>query len=75
MPAFRVTGTFRMGGEWQRFTKEISATGEEDARHALLSDIGSKHGLARRLIRIKLIAPLQLDEVTDPVVRYKVARA
>ena len=46
-------------------------TGREDDGLALPGE----HGLARRLIRIKLIAPLQPDEVTDPVVRYKVARA
>ena len=62
-----------MGGEWQRFTKEVAAEGEEDARHILLSDIGSKHRLTRAKIRLKTITTITAEEITNPVVRHQVS--
>jgi large subunit ribosomal protein LX len=74
MPAYRVTGTFRNGEEWQRFTKEVAAASEEDARQHILSDIGSKHGLARRDVRLKTVTTITAEEITNPIVRHKVGR-
>jgi len=71
MPAFKISGTFRMGEFWQRFTKEIAAKDENDARDAILSDLGSKHRIRRSLVRVKTIVALKPEEITDEVVRHK----
>jgi len=64
-----------MGDTWQRFAKEVAAKNEEGARHTILSDLGSKHRLARRLIQVKAVTPLKPEEVTDAVVRYRIGAA
>ena len=75
MPAFRITGTFQMGRDRQRFTKEVAAKDEKAARHILLSDMGSKHGITRPNIQVKTVVPLKPEEITNPVVKHRVGGA
>ena len=52
---FRITGSFKAGRSWERFTKKVSSTNEKNAAEKLYSLIGSEHGLKRKMIRIDSI--------------------
>ncbi len=72
MKAFLVRGTFRMARDWTKFAKEVAADDEKAAVEHVLSDFGSKHRVRRSYIRIKDVAAVPLDQVQDPVVRFRV---
>ena len=57
MKVYRITGTFRMCGVAQPFSKEVLSKDKAEARERLYSDIGSKHRVKRRFIT--------LDEITE----------
>jgi large subunit ribosomal protein LX len=71
MNAYLVRGTVRMARDWTKFSKEVAAESPEGAIEHVLSDMGSKHRLPRRLIKVKDATPLALDQVTDAVVRFR----
>jgi large subunit ribosomal protein LX len=71
MPAFLVRGTVRMSREWTKFSKEVAAEDSERAVEIVLSDLGSKHRLPRRLIQVKDVTPVALEKIEDSVVRFK----
>jgi large subunit ribosomal protein LX len=52
---FQITGSFKAGRSWERFTKRISSNNEKNAAEKLYSLIGSEHGLKRNRIRIESI--------------------
>lgn len=52
---FQITGSFKAGRSWERFTKRVSSNSEKNAAEKLYSLIGSEHGLKRNLIRIDSI--------------------
>jgi large subunit ribosomal protein LX len=52
---FQITGYFKAGRSWERFTKKISSNNEKNAAEKLYSLIGSEHGLKRKMIRIESI--------------------
>lgn len=68
MKVFRVNGTFRMGRNWQDFTKEILSESEEAAEEKILSIIGSKHRVKRTNVNIEDINEIAEDEVEDQYV-------
>ena len=72
MKPFRITGTFLMGDKWSPFKKEVVGKSEEDAVERLLSDLGSKHRVKRRNIKVTLVEELKVDEVEDPLVEFAV---
>jgi large subunit ribosomal protein LX len=72
MKAFRVTGTFLMGRAWQRFRKEVAAPDKDAALEKIYSDLGSKHRVKRRAVRVRSIEELPKDAVTNPVVAHLV---
>jgi large subunit ribosomal protein LX len=57
---FQITGSFKAGRSWERFTKKVSSNNEKNAAEKLYSLIGSEHGLKRKMIRIESVEP---DEV------------
>ena len=71
MKAFLVRGSFRMDRGWTKFTKEVAADGPDSAVEHVLSDLGSKHRVRRNYVRIRDVTPLAEDQVTDPVVRFR----
>lgn len=71
MNAYLVRGTVNMSRDWTRFAKEVAADSPEGAVERVVSDLGSKHSLPRRRIRIKEVTPLAPDKVSDPVVRFR----
>lgn len=74
MKAYEIKGKFLMKNVWQPFTKEIEGENEEEAKEKILSIIGSLHKVKRNKIKIEEIKELQKDEITDPVVKYKVEK-
>jgi len=71
MQAFLVRGTFRMARDWTKFAKEVAAETPEAAVEHIMSDFGSKHRVRRSYIRIKDVTPVPLEQVRDPVVRFR----
>jgi large subunit ribosomal protein LX len=72
MKAFRISGRFRMGHDWQAYSKEVAADDEAAARERLLSILGSQHGVARKYIEIRDVAEVPVAEVRDHAVKYTV---
>jgi ribosomal protein L20A (L18A) len=75
MKAYHVKGTFQMGiNKRQPFTLECAAKDEPAAKEFAFSDLGSRHGVVRRLINIESVTEQPLDKVGNPRVRYLVER-
>ncbi|MBP1910230.1 50S ribosomal protein L18Ae [Methanolobus bombayensis] len=55
MKTFQVTGTFKAGIAWEKFTKVIESQNEKNAMDKVYSLFGSKHGLKRNFIKIESI--------------------
>ena len=71
MKVYRVTGTFLMGESYQQFTKEIIGTGKSEAIERLYSDLGSKHYVNRRNIKIEKISEIKPNKIEDPIIKFK----
>ncbi len=50
---YEISGTFKVGGEMQNFTKVIEAESEKLAQLKVLCKLGSDHKTKRRNIEIK----------------------
>lgn len=77
MKAFRVKGKFIMGKSimsknWQRFTKEVASLNKEEAKERVYSDLGSKHRVKRRNIKVEEIEEIAEDEITNSRVKHLV---
>ncbi|MGQ0535723.1 MAG: 50S ribosomal protein L18Ae [Methanobacteriota archaeon] len=70
MKPFRVTGHVPMGREEHKFAIEVVASDERAAREQVLSNLGSRHHVPRRLITVEATQALAADEVSDPAVRH-----
>ena len=75
MKAYRVYGLYSpKGKKWYKFSKDVVAESEEDAKEKSYSLLGSKYGIKRRLIKIEGIDEINPEESDDPVVRYTFLR-
>ena len=70
MKAFRISGRFRMGRDWQAYSKEVAAVDETSARERLLSILGSQHRVARKYIEIREVTEVPVAELRDHAVKY-----
>ena len=70
MKAFRISGRFRMGRAWQRFSKEVAANDEAAAREKVLSLLGSQHGVPRKYVALDTVAEVPPEQVEDHAVKY-----
>ena len=70
MKAFRISGRFRMGRDWQAYSKEVAAVDEASARERLLSILGSQHRVARKYIEIREVTEVPVAELRDHAVKY-----
>jgi len=71
MQAFLVRGTFKMARDWTPFSKEVAADSSEAAVERVFSEFGSKHGVRRSYVKVKDVTPVPLEQVQDPVVRFR----
>ncbi len=77
MKAYRIEGEMRTGKKlprWQFFRWQIAAKNEDQARESVLSEIGSKHGVTRKKIRIDSVTKIEKDEITNPKVEAKIKK-
>jgi len=56
MKNFIVTGKFKAGNTWEKFTKKVESQNEKNATDKVYSIFGSKHGIKRSQIQIENIA-------------------
>ena len=71
MKAFRVSGKFKMGYNTMPFVKEFALADKKLVEDKLFAELGSKHGVPRRLVTIEKIEELPPDQVQDGYVRQK----
>jgi large subunit ribosomal protein LX len=69
--AYKVEGQFTKNNKKQIFTKETLAENEKEAREYILSTVGSNHRIKRRMISIDNITELAPENITNPIVKYK----
>lgn len=72
--AYTVEGDFQMGRKRQHFIVEITGVDEEDARDHVYKDLGSRHGVPRRLVTIQSLTPLKAEDAS-PVTRKRMERS
>ena len=68
MQAYRAIGTFPKGRIVQKFTKDVVAADEVDARHRVYSFFGSRHVVNRRFVNIQSMDEIEPTESTEPAV-------
>ena len=66
MKAYRAIGTFRNGRANQNYTLDVVASDEEEARHLVYSNFGSRHGTSRRFINIDALSEIEPTDSTEP---------
>lgn len=66
---YRVEGVMLISHDkyptWQKFTKEVRALNEEQAKEYVYSFLGSNHKLRRKHIKILNIKEIDISEVRD----------
>lgn len=68
---FRVSGTYKTLHHVQGFNIEIVADSEPRARELVLSLIGSKHGVPRRLIKVLGVKDVPADQIESAAIRHQ----
>ena len=66
MKAYRAIGTFRNGRANQNYTLDVVAADEEEAKHLVYSNFGSRHGTSRRFINIDSLSEIDPTNSTEP---------
>ena len=73
MKAYRIVGKIEIARrEWQKYSKEIAAGDEKEAREKIFCDFGSRQRMKRRSIIIKSVTEITGDKVVDSVVKYQI---
>lgn len=71
MKAYRISGTFQMGGDEQPFTLETLAESEDEATQWAYSVLGSRHRAQRRQIDVETVEQEAAEDVEDPRVLHE----
>ncbi len=71
MKAFRVSGRFQMGYKKMAFVKEFALSDRKQVEDRLYAELGSKHGVPRRLVAIEKVEEIPADQVKDGSVPQK----
>ena len=66
MKAYRAIGTFRNGRANQNYSLDVVAADEEEAKHQIYSNFGSRHGTSRRFINIESVSEIDPTNSTEP---------
>ncbi len=61
MTGFIISGTFKAGSSWERFTKTVSSQNEKNAIEKVYSLIGSENKLKRNFIKIASTTEIEHD--------------
>ena len=65
---FRIEGVMKLKYGWQKFSLERRGISKEDVIERVFSELGSRHKLSRRHIKITLIREVREEEITDPYI-------
>ena len=68
MKAYRAIGSFRAHKSQQDFSHELVALNEDDAKHRVYSNFGSRHGVPRRFVLINSLKEISPSESIAPIV-------
>lgn len=68
MKAYRAIGSFRARKSQQGFSHDLVALDEDDARHRIYSNFGSRHGVPRRFVLIDSLEEITPSDSIAPVV-------
>lgn len=68
MQAYRIEGKAPFGKQTQKFSQDVVATNEEDAKHRIFSILGSRHRINRRQINIESCKKINPASSQDPLV-------
>ncbi|MFW9832190.1 MAG: 50S ribosomal protein L18Ae [Candidatus Thorarchaeota archaeon] len=66
---FRIEGTYNRLKRNFRFSQEIRALNEDDAREQLYSILGSCHNVKRAAITVKRVEVISPQEAEKPIIR------
>ena len=70
---YRVSGRMLISHDhmprWQRFSLEVRALRREHAEEKVYSDLGSRHKLRRKHIRIESVEEISLEETRSRYIR------
>jgi len=69
MKAYRAQGNFRSGKHNQPFSIDIVAEDEENAKHKIYSNFGSKHRVSRRFVNIENLEEIKPSDSEAPAVK------
>ena len=58
MKAYRAVGTFRNGRANQKYSLDVVATDEEEAKHLVYSNFGSRHGTFKYDTYMQVLVPI-----------------
>jgi len=72
MDVFRISGTFKNGVHWQKFSKELMAKDEAAAVEKLYSDMGGKHGVNRAQVKIEEVKTVKPEDVENIVLKQSI---
>lgn len=70
MKAFRVTGVMPFGSQKRDFTQDVASTTKSTAEHTVLSNLGSRHKVNRKKIKISSIEEINPNDSLDAKVRF-----
>lgn len=59
-------------GDWQRFSKEVISSSEEEAKEKIYSLFGSKHRVSRTNIKFYEIKEISEEEIEDYLIKSKI---
>ncbi len=73
---YRVSGKAKMGDFYQKFSIDVVAENEEQAKEYAYSLLGSRHKIKRYHIKIEGVKEIPPEEAKDPrvVFKYKLAK-
>jgi large subunit ribosomal protein LX len=71
MQAYRISGSFQMGGDQQSFTLETLAGSEEEATEWAYSILGSRHRARRPQVDVDTVEAIDPDQVEDDRVLHE----
>ncbi len=69
MKTYRIQGSMRIKGRWQKFEMDLRATKPEETIEQVFSILGSRHNLKRVEIRIRETSETKASESRNPIIR------
>ncbi len=64
-----------MGKKNQPFTKEVVCAAQPEVPGKIFSELGSKHRVKRRKIKIDNIEELKIADIQDPIIKQLIKRS